>query len=197
MFVERDEERCRSLERLARHHPRRSIEIVNEDANGALPRFCSTLHRYDRAVVFLDPFATQVSWNTVSALADTKQVDCWILFPLSAIARMMPNKREPEPELAGHLDRVFSGRKYWLNTYQEPPQLGLFGAEPSERTGGTDKVIECYRQRLTTAFHKVAPTPRILRNSRNAPMFALFFAASNEKGASIAIDIADHILGSW
>ena len=197
VFIEHDQERCRSLQRLARQHAGRGIKIVNEDANQALPRFCSTLRDGDRGVVFLDPFATQVSWNTVSALANTNQVDCWILFPLGAIARMMPSRREPESELAEHLDRVFGGRQYWQATYQEPPQLGLFGVEPSERSGGSDAVIRSYRDRLSSVFRKVAPTERVLRNSKNAPMFALFFAASNERGAPIAIRIADHILKAW
>ena len=64
VFIEQDEERYKTLERLAGDHPDRNIEIFSEDSNGALPRLCTTLPHDDRAVVFLDPFATQVSWCT-------------------------------------------------------------------------------------------------------------------------------------
>jgi hypothetical protein len=41
----------------------------------------------------------------------------------------------------------------------------------------------------------IAPNPRILRNTRNAPLFQLFFAASNPgNGGKIAVKIARHIL---
>ena len=43
----------------------------------------------------------------------------------------------------------------------------------------------------------VAPTRRTLRNSKNTPIFELYFAASNSRGAPIAVRIADHILRNW
>lgn len=197
VFIEKDDDRYSSLKKLARRHTGRQIEIVKEDANKAIPDLCCTFRDYDRAVVFLDPFATQVSWSTVETLADTKIVDCWILFPLGAILRMMPSKRDPDPELASHLDRVFGGRKHWKCLYQNAPQLELFGQQNRERISGGEPVIELYRERLNSVFEKVAPTPRVLCNRNNTPMFALYFAASNKEGASIAVRIADHLLTKW
>ena len=196
VFIEQHQERCDSLRRLVAHHTERDVQIVNDDANRALPGFCESLASDERAVVFLDPFATQVSWHTVVTLAETKRVDCWILFPLSAVVRMMPGQRDPDPEWATHLDRVFGGR-HWQQLYDTPPQLPLFGEEVTERSGGSMDVAELYRKRLETVFQKVAPTTKELRNSRNSPMFSLFFAASNPKGADIAVRIADHILNGW
>ena len=136
---------------------------------------------YERAVVFLDPFATQVSWDTVVSLAETKRVDCWILFPLSAVVRMMPGNHGPVPEWETPLDRIFGGRCHWEQLYRPSTQISLFADEKTERVGGSMAVAELYRKRLESVFQKVAPTVKELRNSKNSPMFALFFAASNQK----------------
>ncbi len=200
IFIEKDPARCESLTGLQEEFPNRNIEIRNIDSNDALPDFCDALGAYDRAVVFLDPFATQVSWDTVAKLAQTEKIDCWILFPLMAIARMMPTDREPTAELAGQLDRIFGGRNHWRDFYSEArqQQLPMFGAEPlQERHRGSGQIAVRYRQRLESVFTRVAATPRTFRNSRNSPMFELFFAAGNPVGAPIAVNIADHILNNW
>ena len=197
IFIEKDPNRYESLNRLHSEFSNRDIKIYNEDANDVLPRFCDTLGPMDRAVVFLDPFATQVSWTIVENLANTQKVDCWILFPLSAIARMMPTAQEPLPELAAQLDRIFGGCKHWQHLYSPPRQLPLLDDSRQERTGGSDRIADHYRARLESVFAKVAPSDREFRNSKNAPMFRLFFAASNPTGATIAVRIAKHILDHW
>ncbi len=198
VFIEQDSERYESLSRLREEFSDRDIEVHNDDANHAIPLFCDGLEGYDRAVVFLDPFDTAVSWDTVARLARTRKVDCWILFPLSAIARIMPTGNEPPPKLAVQLNRVFGGREHWEDFYRIiPPQPTLFGGINQRRPSGSEQIAVRYRQRLETAFAQVAPTRRVFINSRNSPMFDLFFAASNPRGAPIAVQIADHILKNW
>ncbi len=51
-----------------------------------------------------------------------------------------------------------------------------------------------YRERLTGIFAGVAEPARILYNSRNTPLFILFFAVANERGKIVALRIANHIL---
>ncbi len=54
-----------------------------------------------------------------------------------------------------------------------------------------------YKNRLETVFPKVAPNPRILKDSSGRPLFQLFFAAANGgRGGDIAIKIAKHILNT-
>ena len=191
----KDDKRSEALDDLAHRHIERRIEVIPKDANDALPAFCESMGQFDRAVVFLDPFATQVSWDTVVAIAQTNKIDCWILFPLGAIARMMPRGSTPPTSLKTQLDRVFGGREHWEVVYQEPAQLLLFPTKPSlERASGSAQIAACYSKRLESVFEKVAPTSRTLRNSKNSPMFELFFAAGNANGADIAVRIAGHIL---
>ena len=80
---------------------------------------------FDRAVVFLDPYATEVSWMTVEEVAKTKKIDCWILFPLMAVARMMPTDKEPNEAWARRLDRIFGDRQHWQQSYHDSPQFSL------------------------------------------------------------------------
>ena len=196
VFIEKEPARCASLELLKQEFQDRSIQIDNDDANNVLVSFCDNLKHYERAVVFVDPYATQMSWATVEAIAATKKIDCWILFPVGAIARNMPTRQEPTAELAANHDRVFGDRKYWRGLYQEPAQLSML-EKRIERPGGSGPIADKYRMRLQEVFEDVAPTQRIFTNSRNSPMFELFFAASNPSGAPIAIPIADHILQRW
>ena len=123
VFIEKDSERSRSLDALAKEYPRRKIEVINDDANSALPAFCNTMGESHRAVVFLDPFAANVAWETIEAIAQTKKIDCWILSPRMAISRMMPTGNVPPPQLAIRLDDIFGGREHWHGLYQTSAQL--------------------------------------------------------------------------
>ena len=137
----------------------------------------------DRAVVFLDPWATEASWTTVEAIANTKKIDCWILFPLMAVTRMMPVDREPRETWANHLDRIFGGRKYWLESYEDSPQLSLLDNDPRrERAPGSEQIADRYKERLRAVFHRVAEKSLTLKNSRNSPLFELFFRGRQPQG---------------
>ena len=199
VFIEENLERIRSLQELANQYSGRDIRIIEGNANVEIPKFCNSMGSSDRAVVFLDPFATEVSWETVRAIAGTQKIDCWILFPLMATARMMPTGREPDRAIADHhLDRIFGGREYWQQSYKDSLQIPLFDDAPRrEREQGSAEIANIYRERLRTVFHSVAESPRTLKNSRNGPLFELFFAAGNPKGANTAIRIANHILEKW
>lgn len=198
LFIEKDRNRVQDLRLLKDEHPERAIDVVQGDANDEVQKFCREMRNYDRAVVFLDPFATEVSWSTVEAIAATMKIDCWILFPLMAVTRMMPTDEEPGERLKNHLDRVFGGRQFWEAEYRDSPQLPLLDLGPQrERPSGTKQIADAYRSRLQSAFRQVAPTRRTFRNSRNVEIFELFFAVGNPRGAPIAINIADHILQNW
>ena len=198
VFVEKDYSRSKSLEELSEKYAYRDIEIINEDANTVLPQFCSSLGSFDRAVVFLDPYATQVSWETVEAIAQTKRIDCWILFPRMAIARMMPTDTEPSSELQKQLDRIFGGREHWKTLYRPSIQMSFLEDEPrQERAQGSENIALCYLKRLESVFTRTASVRRTFRNSKDSPIFELFFAAGDPKGAPTAVKIAEHILRNW
>ncbi len=198
VFIEKDAGSAESLLALPGEYPGRRIEIEQGDANVKVPEFCLNMGKLDRAVVFLDPWATEASWTTVEAIATTKKIDCWILFPLMAVTRMMPTGQEPSKAWANHLDRIFGGSRYWRDSYVDSPQRTFFDEGPRRvRTWGSEQIAGRYRERLRSVFFRVADKSVTLRNSTNAPLFELFFAAGNPRGAGPAIRIADYILKDW
>ena len=198
VFIEKDAGSAEALLDLTGEYLGRWIEIIQGDANVKVPEFCRDMGNLDRAVVFLDPWATQASWTTVEAIANTKKIDCWVLFPLNAVTRMMPVDKEPREAWANQLDRIFGGRKYWQDTYKDSPQLSFLDNDPRRaRAPGSEQIAARYRGRLRTAFHRVANKSLTLRNSTNAPLFEMFFAVGNPSGAAPAMRIADHILRDW
>ncbi len=69
------------------------VEVVNGDCNVELERICNEIDwRYNRALMLLDPYATDVSWDTLKIVAETKAIDVWYLFPISAVRECCPKK---------------------------------------------------------------------------------------------------------
>jgi hypothetical protein len=71
----------------------------------------------------------------------------------------------------------------------------LFGADEEHLVKATTETIGRYfNERLGTVFAGVAEEPGVLRNSSSCPLYLLCFAAANENGARIAVDIASYLL---
>jgi three-Cys-motif partner protein len=104
ILIEKDAAKCKELEALAVNFPGVNIEVVNKDANEALLEWCAQMDtKKERAVVFLDPFGASVEWKVIKALARTKAVDLWILFPYAAINRMLVSDAMPPKAWAKRL----------------------------------------------------------------------------------------------
>ena len=117
VLIEKNAKKCCELNALAAEFPEKQIEVIKEDANSALLKWCENLNaRRDRAVVFLDPFGASVEWNVISALAKTRAVDLWILFPYFAINRMLVRNRKPQGAIANRLTKVF-GTTDWEKSF--------------------------------------------------------------------------------
>ena len=198
IFIEKDPDKIKELNKLKLTFNNRNIEIIQGDANSEITKICEGFRAKDRAVVFLDPFATEVDWNTVKCIAKTQRVDCWILFPLMAITRMMSKDRQHSPAIDSQLDRIFGGKE-WEALYKDSPQMSLLYDQPEQERAHYDKIADLYREGLKKIFAKVAPTKRAFCNSTGFKMFELFFAVSNPspKASGKAIEIADHILKRW
>lgn len=197
IFVEKDSERCKNLESLRRAHPDRKIDVINYDANTFLRSNLREGWQEWRGVLFLDPFATEVEWSTIKTISDFNALDTWILFPTSAIARMLPNSKRPEDiatKWANRLTKVF-GDENWRKLYQESPQADLFGGSNVERKPGVEGIISIYKKKLSNLFgHRFLRKSRTLRNSKNSPLFEFIFCVGHPKGIDPAKRIAKHIM---
>ncbi len=196
IFVEKDQDRFIQLNSLKEAYKNKNIQIENEDANDFLQNLQKDWQRY-RGVLFLDPFATEVEWATIEKIASFEALDTWILFPTSAIARMLPRKREPDsisPEWANRLDCIY-GDESWRELYSINPQISLFGDEEQQRQEGIDGLIRIYKNKLIQLFgNRFLNQSRTLKNSKNSALFEFLFCVGNPNGIGPARRIAEHIL---
>jgi three-Cys-motif partner protein len=197
IFIESDPSRCEELEQLRAAFPLKAaaIQVMNEDANEFLLRWTSeTDWSKWRSVVLLDPFAMELEWPVIEALGRTGGIDLWYLFPCGAFNRLLTRTKRPPPTWAARLTRVCGTSDWEQRFYKSEKTEGLFGPlETEEKVAGFSDIAAFLRERLETAFVKVE-RPLWLVNSQNVPMFMLFFAASNKKGASTGNKIAKWII---
>ena len=197
IFIEQDSDRSAKLTTLRATHSDRNIIIETAEANEFLSiRLCEDWRQW-RGVLFLDPFGTQVKWQTIEIIASWQALDTWILFPASAIARMMPTSRLPDdimPAWASRLTDVY-GDESWRQLYQDDPQRNLFN-EPSQiRDKGVQGLSNIYKNKLRDLFgNRFLEQSRTLKNSRNSTFFEFLFCVGNPKGIRPAKQIAKHIL---
>ena len=197
VLIEKNKEKCEELELLRKEFPDRDIEIINEDANVALLKWCEELDTdRERAVVFLDPFGACVEWKVIKAIAATRAVDLWILFPYSAINRLLTSKRKPPKAWAELLKRIFGTTSWEEKFYTSTRWQNLLDpkkpVEIVSKTADYKDITDFFVGRLESKFVAVAE-PGFLRNSKGL-LFVLFFAAGNPKGAGPGLNIANHLL---
>lgn len=201
LFIEKSKARVTELQNVVATDfaPRLpSCSFQHGDANTLLQQWCKNRDwRKDRAVVFLDPYGMQVEWSTIEALGATRGVDLWYLFPLgTGVSRMLPRVGKITDGWSRRLDLAFGTHAWYDRFYQKSATPGLFDdSETLERDAPEEKINAFIHERLGTAFFKVAKG-LVLRNSKSSPLYLLCFAASNERGAPIAIRIAQSLLGS-
>jgi three-Cys-motif partner protein len=172
-------------------------EFIHDDANAWLQAWCANQDWHtQRAVVFLDPYGMSVAWESIEAIARTRAIDLWILFPFAiGVNRMTPSDVLPDKDWGMILTRVF-GTVEWTNRfYAKKSDSDLFGGQTDSVTkiAGMDEILEFFLERLRTVFPHVVQKPMILYNSNKTPMYALCFAAGNPKGGKTALKIATHL----
>lgn len=172
-------------------------KIMREDANHWLQNWCRTEDwNTQRAVAFLDPYGMNVEWTTIEAIADTKAIDLWVLFPFAIGAnRMMPKDASPDSTWARKLTLIFGTEEWKSRFYREDRQTDLLGDTRDSviKIAGVDDILTFFLDRLRGVFAGVVERPLILDNSKHTPMYALCFAAGNPRGAPTAVRIATYL----
>lgn len=198
LFIEERRKWCKQLRCLIKDEfPQLSerCDVLKGDANDLL---CTWIEqrdwRKDRAVVFLDPYGMQVEWRTIQALGATKGVDLWYLFPLSGVFRVLKKDGEINPKWKTRLTKLFGTTEWEQYFYSQERQMTLLGETDILRRDATVSKVQAFiDERLRSCFVKTSES-LILKNSNQSPLFLLCCAAANEKGAPIAIRIANSIL---
>ena len=173
------------------------VVLKNEDCNKLLME----IDKYDwmsgnwRGVIFLDPYAMQLSWECLEKIGNTRAFDVWYLFPFSAVNRnLYNNKKIPEANKKA-ITKILGTADWEAEIYKESNQLTLFG-EPDFEKDDAEGIKDYIIKRLQSVFPTVSDKAALLRTERNAPMFLLCFAGSNPGAAAkkLSLKAADYIL---
>jgi len=196
VFIEKNSVRCQQLEQLKIDFPEMAekISIKQGDANTQIQEMCNKNWRQYRAVLFLDPYGAQVRWKTIEAIANTKAIDLWVLFPLGPVNRMLTQSGKIPQEWRDCLSELLGTEDWYDHFYQVDETQTLFEKRKHLVKARYERVATYFLGRLSNCFAGVARNPAVLYNSKNSPLYLLCFAAGNRAGAPIALQIATHIL---
>jgi three-Cys-motif partner protein len=197
VFIEQSAARCAQLDalRIDSGFDRNRVVVLRSEANDCLRAILRTDWRHRRAVLFLDPYGLQVDWSTLESIAATRAIDCWVLFPLSAAARLLTRSGKAPESWKRRLDALFGTPSWRRDLYDAQVTPTLFGEDETEVVRATIEAVGRYfNKRLKSIFGGVVEQPGVLRNSKNTPLYLLCFAAANPSGARLALKLANAAL---
>ena len=197
VFIERSAKRCAELKALKSEFPGLAddIQVRQGDANAEIQDLCKKDWKSHRAVLFLDPYRMQVEWKTIEAIAATKAIDLWLLFPLGIGVNRLLTKTGDIPVSWRNRLNILLGTEDWYDEfYKVKTTPTLFGAQDLVVKATMETIGRYFNKRLQSIFAGVVDEPGVLRNFANNPLYLLCFAAGNERGKDIAIRIASHLL---
>ncbi|MEO1986588.1 MAG: three-Cys-motif partner protein TcmP [Martelella sp.] len=187
-FFDLDETRAETLRTVSAG--RAGVTVTVGDCNPQIRALAPTLqNRQIRGIAFLDPYGAHLEWATLEALAKTGTMEVVINFPLAmAINRLITRSGDIPERWAQQLTACFGTEEWRTIAYDRVTDL--FGDEIVQKHGDVPKrLLNLYISRLREIFNFVAK-PRLIRNTRNAPLYYLIWAGPNKLG----LKGADHIL---
>jgi three-Cys-motif partner protein len=152
------------------------------DANKHIQKICRDERwQLQRGVVLLDPFGNQVHWETIEAIAATKALDLWYLFPAGlGVFRQISNDGAVDPKSVASITRLY-GTEEWKNAFFEPSKQGdLFGEGESQDKAVTPKIAALFMiDRLKGVFKGGVMDEMIPLGKHAYPSYFLLFAWGN------------------
>ncbi len=145
---------------------------------------------YRRALCLLDPYGLQLDWKTVEFAGELRTVDIFINFPIMDINRnvLFEDLSNAKPDDIERMN-AFWGDDSWRKTLYRK-QNDLFGNAHLIRIEDFRTLAFVYRDRLkSVAGFDFVPEPILMRNSKNGPLYYLFFASPQKVGQDIIVDI--------
>lgn len=196
IFIEKDALKASSLRKKLATTQARNPHVFKGDANEKLKEILASWNKAkQRGVVFLDPFAMAVEWETLNRIARTESLDLWLLVPFGAVARTLPRDGNIPSGWLEKLVRVL-GEDPTPHLYEHQTQASLFpeedefavDGERNIRRGGAKTLGRYLIRRLRSIFMgHVHSEVLVLRNSRNSPMFFLVFCLANPSPKAIGL----------
>jgi three-Cys-motif partner protein len=167
------------------------VTIYTGDCNERLTRDVLPKIKYElftRALCLLDPYGIHLNWDVIQMAGQSRAIDMFLNFPIMDINRNALT-RNPEKASAENIERMnrFWGDDSWRRiAYVESGQQSLFGDPPDLVKQDNDAIAAAFRERLKkVAGFAYVPEPLPMRNSNNAVLYYLFFAAASETADKI------------
>ena len=166
------------------------VTIEAGDCNPKIRELVTYLRQPNvRGVAFLDPYGAHLEWATLAALAKTRTMEVIINFPVAmAINRLITKSGSVPDNWSAQLTSCFGTDKWRKVAYDSGTDL--FGEVMIKKSGVPERLLELYIERLSALFPFVS-SPRLIRNTRKAPLYYLIWAGPNRLG----LKGAEHILG--
>ena len=190
IFVERDPVRASELDALSREYVAHgSIQIRQQDATSTLIEFANTFSKSrQRAVVFIDPYGLNISWEAIRCLGATGGVEVIINFAWAmAINRLMVREGNIPDNWLAMLDNFFGDQEWRSLVYQT--EEDLFGERTSKAINAEMAILRYYLAKLRNCFGHVAE-PMLVRNTKGNPLYYIIWAGPHPLG----LKGANHVL---
>jgi three-Cys-motif partner protein len=201
IFIDSKRKKLNELEaRIAREvRPKPNVTYIVGNAAEELVGLCTMLSRSNvRAVVFLDPFGSQVSWWTLEALAKTKHVDLWYLFPSGlCVNRQISSDGTFTLEQEGSLNRLFGPHDWKSRLLKKQQVVDLFGSrEEFQKIANIDDITRYMIECLGTIFEGDVLKNWLPLGRGGAHWYSLIFAMANSSKSATKIGhrVAKHLM---
>ena len=190
-FFDLDELRTSMLNNVCKH---KSNVLVNfGDCNSLIDKvLCDFVGPNVRGVALLDPYGPHLHWDTLVKLAQTKNMEVIINFPVSmAINRLITRDASKILDTSvRQLDQCFGTHEWHNECYYH--FKNLFGEIEVIKHTGTVKILRnLYFGRLMQHFRYVKG-PLLIHNTRGSHLYDLIWAGQNPFGAKCAQKVFDN-----
>jgi three-Cys-motif partner protein len=192
-FIDLDDLKVANLQKLSGENE--NVHVLHGDCNKILrekvfPRI--QWDQYKRALCLLDPYGLHLDWEVIEAAGKSQSIEIFLNFPIADMNRNVI-WRDPEGNVdAKDIQRMnaFWGDDSW-RSIAYTTEKNLFGYQEKEPNL---VIAEGFRDRLKNkAGFKFVSQPLPMRNSNNAVIYYLFFAAQKP----VSKTITDHIFKKY
>ena len=188
-FLEIDQERIKALKEIVNTqfpHKVKQVHIINDNCNNRLSEILNKLTPYQRGVMFLDPYALELEWSVLEEASKKEILDIWYLFPVNALARNLPLNKNITDATSAKIDSILGTHDWEEALYKEDSQISFFDT-PNYNRVNFEELVNYITNRLSSTFAYVSPKSRILKNSKNSPLFILYFIMTNKSRKAIGL----------
>ena len=189
-LFELSESNIQSLKELSDAKLKSQIFITQGDSNIEVEKLLQS-YNWDktRAVIFIDPCASEVKWSTLEKLSKISSFDIWYLFPISLVTRYAANNFS-----MARVDDITEiyGSNSWIKAWYSDGQLSeslltdTSAHENKHRVVNVDSIVEYTTDRLREIFPNVLE-PLRLTTSNNQLLFGLYFITTNRSTKAVEL----------